>query len=399
VSTYQVIFGKEPAGPDFYGVLAKLEVEENADLPDAISLQLPVSAAGGKLTWVGQDRIGPYANIAVVVTPDDGDPQCIFDGYVLSSKVHMPAGPAGATVDVWGQDASVLMGLEEKVREWSGMTDSAVANQIFASYDGVTPAPDNTRDDTPVHSEDEHTLMQRGSDIAFLRRLARRTGRWCRIMCAGTPGQRVGYFALPSLTGDPAVTIDLNDPAKASTTVLDFSWDVARPTSVSARQASLADADQDGVSADTADSGLPPLDARGLRDFAGRTTNVILTAAADTAEMPGRARSVLREAGWFARCEGTAGLAVLKQVLRVGSVAAVEGVGSLLSGPYLVWSVRHTITTQSHTMAFVLVRNAVGPAPAPAGDSLPASLEMTATLAAGAVRPRPSRLPGGGPDG
>ena len=95
---------------------------------------------------------------------------------------------------------------------------------------------------------------------------------------------------------------------------------------------------------------------------------MILTAAADTAELPGRARSVLREAGWFARCEGTADIAVLKQVLRVGSVVAVEGVGALLSGAYLVWSVRHTITTQSHTMAFVLVRNAVGPAPASGGQ-------------------------------
>jgi hypothetical protein len=375
VSTYQVIFDRAPAGPDFYDVVAKLEVEENADLPDALSVQLPVSAADGELTWVGDRRIGPYSNVAVVVTPDNGDPQCIFDGYVLSNKVHMPAGPVGATVEVWGQDATVLMGLEEKVREWSGMSDCAVANQIFASY-GATPAPDNTRDDTPdntpLHSEGEHTLMQRGSDIAFLRRLARRTGRWCRVMCTGTPGQQIGYFALPSLTGDPAVTIDLNDPAKCGATVLDFSWDITRPTSVSARQASLDDADQNGVSADTADPGLPPLDARGLHDFAGRPTKVILTAAADCAELPARARSVLRESGWFARCEGTADLAAFKQVPRVGSVAVVQGVGSLLSGRYLVWSVRHTITAQSHAMAFVLVRNAVGPAPVPADHGLPA---------------------------
>ena len=371
MSTYQVIFNGAPAGSGFYDVVAKLEVEENADLPDALSVQLPVSAADGELTWVGDDRISPYSNIAVVVTPDDGDPQCIFDGYVLSNKVHMPAGPVGATVEVWGQDATVLMGLEEKAREWSGMSDCAVANQIFANY-GATPAPDNTRDDTPVHSESEHTLMQRGSDIAFLRRLARRNGRWCRVMCAGAPGQRTGYFALPSLTGDPAVTIDLNDPAKSSTTALDFSWDIARPTSVSARQASLVDADQNGISADTADPGLPPLSARGLPDFAGQTTTVILTAAADCAELPGRARSVLRDSGWFARCEGTADLAALKQVLRVGTVAVVEGVGSLLSGPYLVWSVRHTITAHNHAMAFVLVRNAVGPAPVPADHGVPA---------------------------
>jgi hypothetical protein len=144
--------------------------------------------------------------------------------------------------------------------------------------------------------------------------------------------------------------------------VLDFSWDAARPNSVAARQASLTDDDQDGFSADTSDSGLPALDAQGLSEFTGRDRTVILTAAADIAELAGRASGLLREAGWFARCEGTADVNVLKQVLRVGTVVAVEGCGSLLSGPYLVWSVRHSITTQAHAMAFTLVRNAMGAA-------------------------------------
>ena len=47
VSTYQVFLGRNRAEADFYDVLAKLEVEENADLPDAISLQLPFSGAAG----------------------------------------------------------------------------------------------------------------------------------------------------------------------------------------------------------------------------------------------------------------------------------------------------------------------------------------------------------------
>ena len=114
-----------------------------------------------------------------------------------------------------------------------------------------------------------------------------------------------------------------------------------------------------------ADSGLTALDAQSLPDFAGQDKTVILTAAADTCELPQRASGLLREAGWFARCEGTADLAVLKQVLRVGTVVQVEGCGSLLSGPYLVWSVRHSVTTQAHSMAFVLVRNAVRPGGAP----------------------------------
>jgi hypothetical protein len=297
----------------------------------------------------------------VVATPAGADKQCIFDGYVLTHKVHMPTALKGATVDVWGQDASVLMGLTETVKEWSGLSDVDVANQIFGNY-SCTPADENTAETAPSHTDDEHTLMQRGSDADFLRRLARRSGRWFRVLCADTPGQRTGFFAAPNLTAEPTVTIDVNDPAKASVSALDFSWDAARPSSVAARQASLTDADQGGVSADASDSGLKPLDAQDLQTFTGTPKTVILTAAADTAELPARARGLLREADWFTKCEGTADLAVLKHVLRVGAVVAVAGCGSLLSGSYLVWSVRHSITTQAHSMAFVLVRNAMGPA-------------------------------------
>src|SRR5262249_61391578 len=102
-----------------------------------------------------------------------------------------------------------------------------------------TPADGNTKDDSPAHSEDGHTLMQRGSDIDFLRRLARRTGRWCRVTCADQPGVRTGFFALPDLSGDPVVTLNLTDPPKSQAAALDFHWDVARPTKVAASQASL----------------------------------------------------------------------------------------------------------------------------------------------------------------
>jgi hypothetical protein len=57
-------------------------------------------------------------------------------------------------------------------------------------------------------------------------------------------------------------------------------------------------------------------------------------------------------------------------VLRVGDVVAVAGVGTVHTGNYYVWSVRHTITKDSYDMAFVLVRNAVGNAPSFAGGLL-----------------------------
>lgn len=369
MSHYQVLFNGSPADQAFYDIVSRLEIEENADLPDAISLQLPVAAQAGELSWVGDPRIAPYANVAVVATAAGAGPQCIFDGYVLTQKVRVPAGTAGATVDVWGQDASVLMGLTETAKEWVGLSDVDVAASIFAAY-GATPSLDNAKEAAPAHTAATHTLMQRGSDIDFLRRLARRTGRWCRVFCRDQPGVRTGYFATPDLSAAPAVKIDVNDTSTGAVAVLDFAWDATRPTKVAARQASLDSKDPGGVAADTADSGLAALGERNLASFVGKQRTVVLTAAADTAELPQRAAGLLREADWFVRCEGTADVAALGQVLRVGTIVGIEGCGSQLSGRYLVTSVRHSLSAHAHTMAFVLARNALGAAAASGGGGL-----------------------------
>jgi phage protein D len=364
-SSFQLLLGGNPADDTLVAALSSLEVEENVDLPGAIQLNLAVSnSSDGDLTLVNDAGLAPFANVAVVATPEGQDPQCIFDGYVLSHKLHVETGTTASTVQVWGQDASWLMNVEEKTKEWVDVTDADVANSIFNDY-GISPAADNTSEDSPSHTEAGHSLMQRASDIQFLRSLARRNGKLCWVACADQAGQRTGYFIKPALEGDPVATITLNDPESPIVSKLDFEWDATRPTDVKARQALFNDDSEDGVGVDTSDSGLTLLDERGLADFAGQPVTVLLTVPVDDAgELTMRAQSLLREAGWFMRCEGEADVARLNSVLRVGTVVMVNGAGSLHSGKYFVWSVRHTITGDSHKMKFTLVRNAIGPAPA-----------------------------------
>jgi phage protein D len=368
MSTYRLVVNGTQADNDLYTQISSLEVEENADLPGAIQIHLPVDASSsGDLIFVSDDRFKPFSNLAVVATPTGGSDECIFDGYVLSHKLQLKKGTTDSSLQVWGQDASWLMNLEEKVKEWVDVTDADVANSIFGDY-GFTPSSDNTSNDSPTHTEDGHSLMQRASDIQFLRDLARRNGKLCRVACTDTPGQRTGSFVTPSVDGDPVITLTLNDPAKWTMDSLDFCWDVSRPTSVKARQALFNDSDEDGASGDSSDSGLSLLDAQGLSDFSGKTMTVMLTAPVDDAqELTLRAQALLREAGWFVRCEGEVDVARLNAIMRVGTVVQVNGAGALNSGKYFVWSVRHTITADSHKMKFVLVRNAVGPPPSGGG--------------------------------
>lgn len=394
--TYQIMIGGQPADADLYTALTSLEVEENMDLPGAVQLNIPVNRSpSGDLTYVSDPRFEPLTNLAVVVTPGPGTSgglagaassalgsliggggasaaQCIFDGYILSQKLHLEKGVTNSTLAIWGQDASWLMNLEEKVKEWVDVTDADVANAIFGDY-GITPADDNTDDDSPSHTEDGHSLMQRGSDIQFLRTLARRNGKICRVACADQPGQRTGYFATPSLDGDPVLTLSLADPVSWPIDALNLDWDVTRPTSVIARQALFTDDDEDGVTADTSDSGLTSLGDRALADFAGKPMTVMLAAPVDDGgELTLRAQALLREADWFVRCEGEADAARLNAILRAGTVVEIDGIGALHSGKYYVWSVRHTITADSHKMKFVLLRNAIGPAPSGGAGGLSA---------------------------
>ncbi|MBM4318418.1 MAG: hypothetical protein FJ125_00290 [Deltaproteobacteria bacterium] len=369
-ATFQLLFDSEPADDGFYEALRSVEVEENADLPGAIRLTLPVTRSeAGELTFVDDERLKPYANVALVVQPESGSAECIFDGYVLAHRLHIERGLTSATLSVWGQDASWLMNLEEKVREWVDLSDADVAGTIFGEH-GITPADANGADPSPTHPESGHSLMQRSTDAKLLRELARRSGKLFRVCCGEQPGQRIGWFAAPDLAADPAFTICLNDPEAWNVQALDFEWEVTRPSAVAARQALFDDPAEDGVDGGTEDAGLPLLDERGLADFAGRPMTVRLTATVDDAgELGQRAAAVLRDAGWFVRCEGEAELSRLGAVPRVGSVVEVEGVGSTHSGSYLLWSVRHTISADSHVVRFVLLRNAVGPAPQ-GGDGL-----------------------------
>ena len=364
-SLFDILIGGTSAA-DFDAHVVELEVEENADMPGAFSLTLPVNAtSSGDYDTVSDSRLAPFSNIAITAQASDGITHCLIDGYVLSQQIHLDTGTAKSTIRIWGQDASWLMNTTEQAKEWVNVTDGAAANAIFGNY-GFTPDPSNLDDDSPAHSDDGSTLMQRATDAQFLRMLARRAGKWFRVFCTDTPGERTGFFAAPDLSAAPAVTLALNDSTAANVSELNISFDVMRPSAVNAYQALFSDSagDDAGGGGNFTDSGLPAMSDNGL---AALTTNpitaLLTTPAAEAGTITQRATSVLRDAGWFVRCEGATDASRLGSILRVGAVVALNAAGAIHSGNYLVWSVRHKITSESHQMNFTLVRNAIGTAP------------------------------------
>lgn len=391
-SSFQLLLGGQQADQTLYTLVSEVTVEESMDLPGAIQITVPVSRSGsGDLTYLDDPRFAPMAQVAIVATAGGSGAsgvaagaagavasafgggaappgaQCIFDGYVLSQKIHLETGTTNSTLTIWGQDATWLMNQTETVKEWVDVTEFAVAASIFGNY-GITPDSANTQDNSPAHTDDTHSLMQRASDIAFLRMLARRSGKICRVACADQPGQRTGFFGIPNLQGDPGVTISLNDPSNWTVDKIDLEWDATRPTAVAARSTLFSDNDSSGTVGDTSDSGLTALGDRTLASFTGQAMSVLLATAVDSAgELSLRAQGLLRETGWFLRCDGETDADRLGAVLRAGMLVALAGIGAVHSGTWIVWSVRHRLTQDAHKMSFSLLRNAAGNPPSGGG--------------------------------
>jgi len=362
----ELTIGPDAADDSLYDAIQALEVEENADRPDSLLLRLPVNRTSeGDLEFVGDKTFEPFTNISLVLTPSGASPQCVFDGFVLSWRLNLDRVSGASTIDVWAHDSSWLMSGSDTVREWSGMTDGQIANQIFMKH-GFQQADANTKDDSPRHDPDSHTLLQRATDLQFLRSLARRNGKIVRVACSDTPGLRTGYFVKPDVGAAPAVTLDLIDADSWTVDSLEFDWDVMRPTEVDASQVALDHRSSDGVAGNATTSGLPAMDDRDYATYSANAMTLLLTPVADAPELTMRSTATLREAEWFVRCRGEASLDRLGAVLRVGTVVAVEGVGNLHSGNWFVWNVRHEIAIDSIVARFTLVRNAVGPTPLPA---------------------------------
>ena len=96
----------------------------------------------------------------------------VFDGYVTSVNFDVGSEPGTSRIEVGGMDTSVLMSLEEKIATWKDMSDSDIVQQIVSGY-GVAVQADST---ATVHQENDTTIVQRGSDIQFVRELALRNG-------------------------------------------------------------------------------------------------------------------------------------------------------------------------------------------------------------------------------
>jgi Phage tail baseplate hub (GPD) len=347
---FSILFDDAP--DETLGNAASVEVHECIGEPTSFRLHYALDITEGDLPLLKESALSAGAKISVVAPTDDGL-VCVVKGTVRGQQFHLEHGGEGSVLDVLGADSTLAMDREDKASLWSDLTDSDAVNAIVAQY-GFTP---DVEDTAAGHFEAKHVLVQRETDLAFVRRLAARNGFLFWVTYDAASKVETAHFKRPPIDDDPAVelVINLDDPP-ANVGALDVNWDAEAPASASAVQVDLNTRDSLDGSAESS-----PLTALAAQRFSeiGTTPRTLHLAVPvdDSGDLRSRSEGALIEAELFIRARGQTTAHALGKVLRAHTIVSLRGAGARHSGKWLCQSVKHELNAVEHRMEFELVRN------------------------------------------
>jgi phage protein D len=330
-----------------------LEVELDNELASLFRLRLAIRRQpNGAWTYVDDERFQVWKPLTIHAGFETAADE-LLSGYITHIKPDFQRDPAYCTVEIWGMDGSVLMDREEKLRAWPQAKDSAIATQLFSLY-GLSPVVVKT----PVaHDETVSTIIQRETDMQFLKRLALRNGYECYV--DGT----TGFFAPPRLRGTPQPLLAVHC-GETETNVNRFSVEMNALTATNVAMAQVDRINKTILEATGASSRQPVLGRTAAPGIVARGITpgqvyVSMHTTTGKVEMDTLCQELYHQAEWFLSAEGEIDGNHYAHVLKPHGTVTIKGIGEAYSGVYYVTHVTHTFRAQGYTQVFRAKRNAV----------------------------------------
>jgi hypothetical protein len=341
---------------DLMLALAEMEIEEDHRLTARFKIKLAINLLGdGSWSFLDDERLVLWQKVSIKINVADEEVE-LLKGYITHIKPHIEAEENNSYLVLMGMDGSCLMSVEEKIKDWPNKTDSDIANEIFQSHS--LDAQVDTVD--VVHDEAVSTIIQRDTDIRFLRTLARRNGFECFVK------GDAGYFRKPVFTEPPQPVLASHFGAETNLVSFDASLNALRPTKVEMFQIDTVAKeilDADVQQADQRQLGRDAALAVTIPDGNGSKMFVKQVLATSQTEMENFCQALLNEAEWFIEANGEINTVIYGSVLQTRKLVPIKGVGEPFSGLYYVTNVKHVFTGDSYVQKFSARRNALAPTP------------------------------------
>ena len=216
-----------PAPQSVMDALTSVQVNSGRDrsgfqLTFAVSKKSPLTT-----TMLPAGYFDPMITRVIIVVTVAGVPNVLMDGIVTRQEIAPSNEPAQSTLTVTGEDLSVLMDVVEMpFMRYPGMPEIAIVNLVLVKYAvfGIVPAviPPIFTD---VPNPTKKIPSQTGTDLAYIKLLARRHGYVFYVEPGPAPGSSIAYWGPDIRVPIPQPALNVNMDAHSNVESLSFSLD------------------------------------------------------------------------------------------------------------------------------------------------------------------------------
>jgi hypothetical protein len=352
---YRIYLDNEPATRGQLDLVDEVTVEQQIDLACEARLRIPV-CVDDLGNWTGSDAAfaSSFARVRIEVRVGGDAFVPLVDGPVVGTDDQMSTHPGQSWITVIIQDDSVYLNRTEEVVPFEDRRDHEVAHDLFGRFPqiarteiDVTPAA--TTDLPPV-------VVQRGTAIQILRRLARRHEMHAYVAPGATPGQSVGMFKrLPTVPQSLPALVLLG--ADRNVDSFNVTNNIQRPARVQGWALNITD-----KAVATATSQFRDLELLGdqaaFADEAQTATQLLAPGADDAVDLNQRVEREADRSSFAFSASGTVASGCYPGVLLPYQVVTARGMEARLAGSYVVKRVAHRLTRSTYSQSFDLLRNA-----------------------------------------
>jgi hypothetical protein len=335
------------------------EITESATEPSGFQLTFTLADDSilQTLLLLAADAPIPVLRVILVAT-FGGLPQVIMDGIIEHHEVVPNATSTSSRLVVSGRDLTVLMDLVDFTGVPSPGTPDLRVQTILAKYASFGIVPDVVPAPVPdVPVPVQRIPVQQGTDLAYVRKLAKQVGYVFYLTPGPLPGTTQAYWGPQVRIGNPQPALNVNMDAWTNVESLSFRY---QP------QASVLPIVyiQDPIAGVPVLVPIPPVTPfnppLGLDVPVPRNTRYLCGTAKRS---PGEALMLgMAEAVQHADVvtgHGTLDVDRYGQILRARSLVGVRGAGLAFDGMHYVDNCTHSLKPGQYKQSFVLKRNAL----------------------------------------
>ncbi|MEK6300584.1 MAG: hypothetical protein AABO41_07680 [Acidobacteriota bacterium] len=283
-------------------------------------------------------------------------PEVLIDGVITSHQVVPSNRPGESTLVVTGEDISLRLDLDARSNTHPNQPDSVIVGKLLKDYAKFDIAPVVTPTfDVPI--EVNRVPSQQETDLAYIRRLAKRNGFVFYIEPLPLIGTSQAYWGLDNRLGLPQPALSMNmGPQTNLDTPINFSYNALGP--VAPTITILDPITKTPITIPTPSGLRPPL---ALRPAAALRNSISRDSAnLDMSQGMLRALSSTTESSDAVTASGEIDAVRYGQALRSRRLVGVRGVGASYNGNYYVKHVTHRIRRGEYKQSFTLTREGHG---------------------------------------